>query len=171
VKQGTDWLSRGLAIGAFLLSFATLGWGVLLFRLSGPRVKVSLLYGALRGNGLVTGPADGRFNWALLQQQGFTDPLLGIEVRNLGRISVEVRDYGARFTTGMGYSLPGFEINPQLPYPLQAQSSARWFVRLADLVSLAQAIRATGETMALEVGMEVQVLGQTVRTKKHVRVD
>jgi hypothetical protein len=49
--QTTDWLSRGLATGAIVLSLATLGWNVLLFRLSGPRMRVTVLYGARRHAG------------------------------------------------------------------------------------------------------------------------
>jgi hypothetical protein len=160
-----DLFARGLAIGAITISLATLGWSVLVFRLSGPRVKLTLLLGALGRGGIVSIRKLEAFNFGLLRSQGFDEALLGVEVSNVGRMPTDVTDFGAKFTRGFGFSLPGYPANPSLPHRMEPHSQARWYIPLAHILATAAAVSREG-VGSVEVWMEVQFPGRTVTTKE-----
>jgi len=108
-----------VAILGLVAAIASLGWQAATFFLSGSRVKVALGRGALgrAGPNGATGRIFAPLNatdeqMADIARQGFTEELLVVRVRNVGRLPVDVESVDAYFQGGWGISEPGFENHP-----------------------------------------------------------
>jgi hypothetical protein len=96
-----------LVIGGIglVLAVASLTWNFVEYRLSGPRVKVNLLVGARNAGGIVS-THDTSTGWSLFVSQGFTNPLVGVEVANVGRAATEVQSFTAKLSNGSATTSP-----------------------------------------------------------------
>lgn len=85
-----------VAIVGLTLSAVSLVWQWATFFLAGPRVRVRLHEGLAHpgGAGVVLAPHEAYTEEGLasLAAQGFTEPVFGIEVINLGRLATTVQD-------------------------------------------------------------------------------
>jgi hypothetical protein len=142
-------MSGALAVGicGVVLASLSLGWQAAIYVLSGGRVKVRLLVGALGNGGMATKPAaDLSPGWLKeLASQGFSRPIVAVTVANVGRQPVYVARWGLK--SGLGPSLYPIAdgIGPSLPHRLEVGDAATWAV---DMGTVQAFIMATNETLA-----------------------
>src|SRR6266487_1555047 len=121
-----------LAVGicGVVLASLSLGWQAAVYALTGGRVKVGLLVGAMGNGGMVTRPAVTlSADWLQdLASQGFTRPIVAVTVANVGRQPVGVVRWGLKSGLGMSLYPPPNEIGPSLPHRLDVGDAATWVV-------------------------------------------
>jgi hypothetical protein len=161
-----DILTLAVAIVGVVLAFASLVWQAATFAWSGSRVRVKLrrggirreLDGILRMHGPLRPSADEK---AALHKQGFTEEVLFVEVRNVGRMAVTVEHVAATSADGLGYMKLADPTNPSLPHRLEPHSGQSWHIDLAPLQAV---VNLHGQPR--EVWMTVDLgTGKTLRTK------
>jgi hypothetical protein len=141
-------MSGALAVGicGVVLASLSLGWQAATYVLSGGRVKVRLLVGALGNGGMATKPAeDLSASWLKeLASQGFSRPVVAVTVANVGRQPVNVARWGLK--SGLGTSLYPLAdgIGPSLPHRLEVGDAATWAV---DMETVQAFMKATNETL------------------------
>lgn len=159
-----------IAVLGLALSVASLTWQAATFVLSGSRVRADLKHGAANAAGALTGPP-GSSPLMSLVAQGFTEEVLGIEVRNLGRLAATVDRVQAALAGGMKLDLLHDVAGPQLPHRLEPQSAASWFMPAAPIRrAVAASAQVLGRADPCEVWMEVEVVGKVVRTRQSMRL-
>ncbi len=135
----------GLALGA-----TSLTWQVSTYLLNGSRVKIGLQAGALadNGSGMITCPIRSFSQTELLRmaRQGYSQPIIAIKVRNVGRQAVNVERWGIVCTEGATYTPIAESIGPSLPHRLEAGASELW------AMSLDVAVRAAATTAEVLTG-------------------
>src|SRR4051812_15126384 len=124
-----DYIGLAVASLGVLLGGASLIWNLFEFRLTGPHVKVTLLFGAVGPGGLVSKrepltPND----MGNLASQGFTEPLVGVEVVNDGRSPTTVTRFSCQVTGGFGFVKPGLSINPELPCRIEPHTTTTFWI-------------------------------------------
>ena len=122
----SDTTTLVIAVVGLALAAASLAWQAATFALTGSRVKAEILHGALGRGGLVTSPPD---KWtpnsrAVLASQGFSQEVVAVEVRNVGRMPATVQKVTAYLDNGVG--LVQEQSNKPLPCRLEAGSSEKW---------------------------------------------
>ncbi len=164
-----------IAVVGLVLSVASLVWQATTFRLSGPRVRVELLIGAVSRNGFATAPLGSGWQRSLeqLQANGLPTAVLAVRVRNVGRQATSVERYEAAFNNRASYSLtvppPGC---PSLPYRLEAEAQAVWWLPLEDVAQFvvrSQNVLSkpmTAAAMRIELGS-----GRKYQTEQRVTLD
>jgi hypothetical protein len=160
-----------LAALGLVLSVASLSWQAATFVLSGSRVKAELRHGA-RGpgghGGLVSGKP-GLQTLASLAPQGWTEEVLGVEVRNVGRLAVTVTSVAVvHAEKGIKYRPVGALIGEELPFRLEAQSSQSWFMSAADvhqMIAVAAETLGAGDPADLYVEVELGT-GKVCKTRE-----
>jgi hypothetical protein len=130
-----------IAVVGVVLALASLAWQAVSFRLSGSRVSVDLRPGMRHGTGTaaVTSPAPvfpGQME--MMQSQGFTDPVLAVEVRNAGRSATNIVNVAVLFSNGASYSDMVF--NPPLPFRLEGESEQTWYFERGPVEAYAKAM-------------------------------
>jgi hypothetical protein len=113
---GSDLTTTILATVGVVLAVASLVWQAWTFRLSGSRVSVRLRSGMrdLANTAAVTGPDHMSTDQELrLRTQGFTHPVLAVEVKNSGRSPTSVQSVSIQFANGAVYTESHFD--PALP--------------------------------------------------------
>lgn len=166
-----DVITLSIAVAGFGLALLSVGWQAATFFLSGSRVRVSLQRGADgRGQRLLM-PADG---WGDRQRanaaaQGLTDEVVGIEVRNAGRLAINVDSVAAKFgpKLGMAYMQPDWPGNEALPFRLEPGSSQSWAVPLVPIRAAIAAVGWTESELLMSAGLGN---GKIVRTKERTTV-
>jgi hypothetical protein len=146
----------------------SLGWQAATFFLSGSRVRVSLLRGAIGRGNRVLMPAKG---WgeqqrAMSAAQGIGEEVVAIEVRNRGRLAINVEVVNAWFgpkKTPAGFSLPEFPGNEPFPHRLEPGSSGSWAMPLARMLPALAAFGQSESELYMSAGLGN---GKTVRTKE-----
>lgn len=172
-ESTTDAITLIVAIAGLTLAVVSLGWQAATFVLTGPRVKVNLQQGALGPGGAVVGPVDAGMSATELAQQGFTEPILAIEVVNVGRMPTTVTGWHAEFENGMKFTNPQYPLNPALPFRLEPQSKATWYVEARSVHATVSASHASGVTKAAsqEVRMSVDLTNRkTIKTRQGILV-
>jgi hypothetical protein len=165
-------VTLAIAVVGLALAVASLTWQAVTFILTGSRVKAYLRYGAHDGfGGVVSAPPGASLDQ--LAQQGFGHEVLGVEVRNVGRLAVNVDKVEAVLDNGVRYSEFAPSLGPSLPHRLDAQSSQSWFMPMQPTRA---AIRASSQTFghASRMGVRVSVAlgnGKVVVTKDRLLVD
>lgn len=166
-----------VAMIALVLSASTLTWQIVQFLLGGARVSAELHFGAHDGGGVVHGPADKPLQWDRLTGQGYTERLLGVQVRNRGRLAVSVTAWSVVLDNGAAYSHGDWHINQKYPLPFRLEPGAEavWFCPLEPVVAMgatfqksnrpagtvqAQAGLGTGRTVKSRNGLSVGALGR-----------
>jgi hypothetical protein len=163
--SGYDIAALIIAGIAAAMALASLVWNIADFRLSGPRIKVNLLFGAIGDSGLVSSQSKPD-DWRTFAKQGFTKPLVGIHVVNSGRASTVVEHYRCRLSNGFALAEMQLEVNPSLRYVLEPHRSETWWLPATAITGLAKASRNVGQPPISTAHMEVEITGpKTLRTK------
>lgn len=160
-------LTLVVAIVGVSLALASLAWQAATFVLSGSRVRVALRRGALRrtvgGAARALGPLQPRAkDYAVMRSQGFTDEILAVEVRNVGRMAVSVEDVAATTEDGWSFQRAADPENPALPHRLEPGAKETWHVELSVFQHLVDTDGKQREAwMTVELGT-----GKVLRTKQ-----
>jgi hypothetical protein len=129
-----------IAVVGLGLSLVSLTWQIVEHFLTGHRVTVELLWGGVGNRGVVTGPVQGTLD--AFAQQGFTDLVVAVRARNVGRLPVDVKGFDVQVAGSISFSLgpEDWHLNPRTPHRLEAGSEATFYIPL-DMVM--QAIHAS----------------------------
>lgn len=170
-----DVAALSVAIVSLVLAALSLGWQIAQFLLTGARVRAGLKAGLLGSGGALVWPVTTRqVDVERYRQQGFTDPVFAIEVRNTGRMSIAVEQVKVRFEGwGAEFHEPEAPYNPPSPTRLEPHSSKTWYVN-ADTVKAAarSAIEAGMATRPLRAcGVAALGDGKRVTTRERVTVE
>lgn len=167
--SGYDIAALIIAGIAGAMALASLVWNIAEFRLSGPRVKVELCFGAVGPAGLVSAPAPPRDPQFIIRQ-GFTDPLVGINVVNRGRVSTEVHHFRCKLSNGFALADVQAGFNPPLPFVLDPHRAQTWWLPAMEVNALVHASGRVGDS-ARRAHMEIDITGpKTHRTKSFALV-
>jgi len=133
-----------IAVLGLVVSVVALTWQVVQHRLTGSRVRVELLAGALGKGGAGTGPIEA-FDQEMLARQGLHQPIIAVRALNVGRLPVDVTGWDVKTGDGFGYTLPGWGPNPSLPYRLEPGAQVTFFCPMADVLAMVAAKEAIGK--------------------------
>ena len=139
-----------IAVVGLALSAVAITWQAATFMLTGPRIRVRLREG-LRGLGGVMIAPPTMYTPAgrqVLEQQGYTEAVIAIEVVNRGRLPTTVDRWTIRFGNGAAYLNPGDLQNPPLPHRLEPHTNATWYAPVENLVLLRAAFVDMGQDAA-----------------------
>lgn len=89
------------------------------------------MLGGFGFGGVVTGPFD--MDRSVLASQGVSEWVLAIQVRNRGRMPVDVGSFEVEFESGGAYDRAGWHVNPNMPYRLDPGSSQSFYVPSAGV--------------------------------------
>ena len=93
-----DLINLGIAVVGSGLAIASLSWQFATWKMTGPRVKVTMKGGLLGPGGAVTFPTDAPANAVQsAMAQGYTQLVLAVEVVNEGRMATSIEKVSARF--------------------------------------------------------------------------
>jgi hypothetical protein len=154
-----------------MLSLASLVWQAATWVLSGSRVRIALRRGGLRrdahGTARLSGPLQPtEGDYAVMRDQGFTDEVLIVDVRNVGRMPVSVDTITINTEDGWGFGRLADPENPELPHRLEPGSKQTWHVDLEALQQLVDAdFKSRDAWMMVELGT-----GKVLRTKEATKV-
>lgn len=141
-------MSGALAVGicGVVLASLSLGWQTASYVLTGGRVKVKLLVGALGNGGIATGPAENlNADWLKgLASQGFSRPIVAVTVANVGRQPVMVARWGLKSGLGLSLFPSANGIGPSLPHRLGVGDAATWAI---DMDTVRDFIQTANETI------------------------
>lgn len=140
-----------IAVLGLVLSVVSLGWQVAQHLLSGPRVRVELLWGGMGVDRVVTGPVRGSLD--AFRHAGVSDPIFAVKGRNRGRLPIDVTGFTVEMEGAGGYSLAAWARNPSLPYRLDSGSEVSFYVPLTDVTTA------------------IDVLGKRFRGRLRARLD
>src|SRR5919204_5203102 len=112
-------LTDFIAVLSLILAVASLTWQAATFALSGSRLRADLRHGARNATVAVTG-VPGSQSLDTLTQQGFTEEVFGVEVRNVGRLAAEVSRVQVALANGVKVEVMG-DLAANLPLTLAAQ--------------------------------------------------
>lgn len=162
-----DLITLVLAIIGTVGTVALTVWAIAEWRLSGGRVRVTLLAAALGGGGVAI---SGKSLDVWRTDPTFNQQAFAVEVRSTGRLPVTVEKWAILCARG-SVSLLENVWGPTLPHRLEAISSATWYLP-ADGVIAAQASFVKGiGTPNTPIRAEV-ILGdgRVVRSKNSIRL-
>ncbi len=156
-----------IAVLGLVLSVASLTWQAATFVLSGSRVRADLRHGARNATTAVSGPP-GSQQLQFLAAQGFTEEVIGIEVRNVGRLAASIESVAATLAGGVQFTQLRDSGGPPLPHTLEPQSAAKWFL---PAVPVRAAVAVSSQTLKgadpCKVWMEVTLgTGKLVRSRR-----
>jgi hypothetical protein len=119
-----------IAVVGVSLAVLSIAWQAATFILTGPRVKVELHEGLRGPLGVMVASLnvytdDGR---AALERSGYDEHVLAITAINNGRLPATITSWSVRFGNGASQSVGLDRQNPELPYRLEAHSSATWYM-------------------------------------------
>ena len=165
---GYDTIALVVAIVGLVLAVASLVWNFAVFRLSGPRIKVYLQFGARGPGGIATRRGPRQPDWGQLSNQGLDEPLVGVEVVNVGRAAIDVQRCNCRLSKeGYAYFDHRLPVNRPFPFRLEAHASESWWVPLGPVIGLGVVVaRGQGSKERITARMEVETTGRRpVRTE------
>lgn len=166
-----DIITLVVAIVGVMLALASLVWQGAVFVLSGSRVRVNLRRGALRRDAAgavarIAGPTNPTgSDYALIHNQGFTEDVLIVDVRNVGRMAVSVEQIAAASEDGWGFARLADPENPALPHRLEPGAKETWHVEMLPFQRLVDADsrpRRAWITVELGTGRVVQTKDSTL---------
>jgi len=154
---GLDVASFVIALLAFLLAVGSLAWQAATYVLSGGRVKVELMRGLARDSGgdMLTRPESMTPDTLQrLAAEGYTRPVIGVLVRNVGRMPVTVSGWSLNFSVpGAAYRPLGAAFGPPMPHRLEAGASEAW---VAD----ERIVQATANTLVKATTEPISIRGK-----------
>ena len=156
-----------IAVLGLVLSMVSLAWQAATYVLSGSRVRAELMHGAGNADVVVSGPP----GWKRVAAHGLDEEVIGIEVRNVGRMAASIDSVHAALPRGTKTTMLQSIVGPPLPHRLDPQGVASWFLPMAQ-------VRATVGTTAevfkrrnpSKVWMEVTVAGNVVKSRQSMRL-
>jgi hypothetical protein len=155
-----------IAVLGLVLSVVSLTWQGATFVLSGSRFRADLKHGAANAGGVVHGPP-GSQPLQSLAAEGFTAEVIGVEVRNVGRLAATVDRVEASLANGLKVNLFSELLGPSLPHRLEPQSSASWFMPAAPIRrTVAVSAHVLKRADPCKVWIEVEIVGKHVRTRQ-----
>ena len=162
---------------SLVVASLALGWQVAAWHMDGPRVRLRLKQG-LAGNGGVASSTVGRGgqlrDMRTMREQGWRGPdLVGVEVTNLGRSRVQVKNTSIGLRRGgMSASFPGGNPwSPPLPHWIEPGTTETWYVELDAAATLVNTTRDVVDKSAGGVHMTVELgNGRTIRTRQFLRL-
>lgn len=160
-----------VAILALVISTASLTWQIVQFLLGASRPQVDLKIGAMSESGALTAPVEG-FRLDQLMRQGYTTPLLAVEVRNRGRLAVSVTNWTIAFDNGASYTQPSWPPNDRvaLPYRLEPGAEATFLCPLAEVDVAAHALQSLSKPPTSCRASASFGTGRTLRSKTRLAV-
>jgi hypothetical protein len=165
-----------VAVVAACVAFISLGWQVVAFVLTGPRVKVVLaaaFRNPLTGELLVTTPAAIVGGVAKLRELGYSEPVLLVRVINRGRSATTVERWNLGFGNGAMYLHPRADpTNPPTPTRLEPHTSTTYYT-LVEWLQGYQANFARQTRRARRIRAVIAVAGRNreVKSRFAYRVD
>lgn len=143
-------MQTAVSIVALVLSALSIGWQAATFVLTGGRVKVELRVGAFHasGSGMIHAAVkDAASAWSGHEAaQGYTRPVLVVQVRNVGRLPVTVTEWSVVAQPGGASFRPvAGSIGPNLPYRMEPGTSETWAVDAGEVLNLAKVSAATSK--------------------------
>jgi hypothetical protein len=162
--HGSGLATTILAGFGVMLGILSLGWQAISFALSGSRINVSIRNGMSNGSGVMTVASDlTEAAVSELQQQGFTQPVIGVQVRNLGRSPTSVTWVGVLYDNGAMYSLVNGSnaMNSDLPARLEGESGGTWYFAGRDIHAYGQAMNEVFTTPARSIRGRVVAGGRS----------
>jgi hypothetical protein len=139
VPASSDALTTVIAVVGVFLALAALVWQTYSFRRSGSRVSTTLKPGMkhITGTAAITGPASmTSAQMQLMASQGYTTPVIAVEVRNSGRAPTNIVAVGLLFGNGAAYTET--VLNPPVPFRLDAESEQTWYFDRSQLTAYGQ---------------------------------
>lgn len=126
-----DVVTLVIAIVALVLACASFGWQVLQHILTGPRVRVELLWGGMGADRVVTGPVSGDLD--AFKHAGVSTFIFSVKGRNRGRYPMDVTGFAIDVEGSGAYCRAGWAPNPPLPHRLEAGSEVAFYIPLEDI--------------------------------------
>src|SRR5882724_6951151 len=122
----------------------SLTWQFRQFRLSGPRVKAYVRFGAAGSGTIVMYPPKPPNELIAtlgdLSRQGMNIPVLAVRTVNVGRMSIQVHGFSVEFPDGTSISQRGNALdNEPFPFDLAAHSEKTWTIPLEQVIDFARA--------------------------------
>jgi hypothetical protein len=140
-------MSGALAVGVcgVVLASFSLAWQAANYVLTGGRIKVRLLIGAVGNGGIVTAPPENLSpEWLQgLASQGFSRPVVVVNVANVGRQPVKVVRWGLKSGLGVSLYLPPDGIGPSLPHRLDVGDAETWTINMDTVRTFIQTGKET----------------------------
>jgi hypothetical protein len=138
-----DWLAAWGQVGGAIATFAAVVVALWLARRERGRIKVKLKVGALADNrsATVTAPPSkaGANYMANLAAQGFSHPIVAVEVVNVGGQPVTIKHWSLSYPLGPSLGFPGGAIGPALPHRMDVGETAEWVVDAAEVRNFMEA--------------------------------
>jgi len=151
-----------VAICGVVLASLSLGWQAANYVLTGGRVKVRLLVGAMGNGGMATGPTENLSpDWLEgLAKQGFSRPIVAVTVANIGRQPVQVTRWGLKSGLGASFYPLTDGIGPSLPHRLEVGDAATWAVGMDTVQAFFQTTNETLGKSQLGSGRPKSLIGR-----------
>lgn len=184
-----------IAVAGVLLSALSLGWQAATHVLTGGRAQIGLRIGAIHhtGRGMLTARPEslGRECYEQCAQQGYTRPVICVQVRSVGRMPITVERWGivastrseggsllsrveAERTRGQGMEfLPVADsIGPPLPHRLEAGgASETWAIDGESVSALVAATAGAFKLPSVVIRGKVELgSGRTLVTAESMRI-
>lgn len=177
-----------------VLGTASLTWQAATYALSGGRAKVELRVGAMHaaGSGMVTAnPRNLSEGWATLHaEQGYTHPVIGVRVRNPGRMPVTIERWSIvcfaptssrRSLLGkvedelrprelMELQALGESIGPPLPHRLDAGTSEMWAMDAQNIAAFASGQKEAFKLRAVAIAGRIELGDGRTRTTDRMMI-
>lgn len=156
-------------IGAFT-GITSLVWTVASHVLTGARVKVELVIGWVANGSVITLPWSSHnpskpppFSGIDLQY-----PVVGVQVRNVGRLACSVRGWSVSLDNGVALSHVELPMNSPLPHRLDAGEEQTWFAQLSPVLAMIEASRGSNMPPRAVFGRATLGDGRAVESSKHL---
>lgn len=138
-----------VGIIALAISASSATWQVAQFLLGSSRPTVDLEIGAVGRGGVVSiplKPGSQVNGLRSLIEQGYTQPIVAVKVRNKGRLAVSITGWAVAFNNGSTFQLPGWDVNEghPLPYRLEPGAEVSYYCPLDDVERTQSAFRGIG---------------------------
>lgn len=162
-----------VAIVALAVSSFSFAWQLAQYALTGARVRLEMVVGASDGQTVVHQSAGKAFDWNRMAAQGFTAPVVGMTIRNRGRLPISITSWAFPFETGPSVGLIGLgRLNPgkTLPHRLDAGAAETWFADAGDFSRAAAAWRSIGKEPGRLFATVDLATGKSVRSKNSAAV-
>lgn len=169
MKNTTPFLIANLALGilSFGLAITALVWQTVVWRMSGGRGKVTAGLGAYHesGTSMITFGSTDQTAIALAAKQGYTHPLIVVEVTNVGRLQLTVTQW---MIVGFGGSFRPLQFiaGPSLPHTIEAGGAPEsWAVDAAEMAFYMKGLQEVLKKKAKDPYVEIKLgNGKTIKT-------
>jgi hypothetical protein len=143
---GKNAVTLVIAVVGVILATGSLVWQIASHRLAGPRLEVKMVRGQKSLTGIMSMPVNVDSDMvAQFVAQGYTEPLLGAEVPNRGRMAIGIASVVAEAESGVGWSRLEWDINPPKDFRLEPYASAKWWVDATPMENAVKVIAQHNE--------------------------